>query len=214
MEDEKKLIKVEGFNSNLKIGDSFYHIQTEILPHRKVVISQIYHKGEIIHSTIFSFKKQYEEISDLKRLNSGLEKLIHLAHKQSEEFIKSKAKTSPYNSFKQWVSETCKNLENEFERSFINLTFDPDQGWNIFYRKENIKERELTEYKEILPPYLEIGKQLHLPATIKMKTEEKNLFIVISKLNILTAFIFKHTVEFGFINLEMERYFEILKKFF
>lgn len=239
MEQEKTIFPIPGINSNIKKGDKIYHIQTEVMPRRLLVTTQVFVGGNIIHTEFASFKKHYDALIDKNpvKLKNGIKQMVQLLHKKGlywlkeldiGEEIETGDKTAPAQQHSQpcqikpilvdWLTATIENFSvdypdislNGFTYNFVDKQYFPISR----------KSQELLDNQNLKALLETMALFVHtlVPSMMNGETMEK-IFLETENYKIFTyayqnkataVIITDQTSPTGLIKMELERYLEAL----
>ena len=239
MEQDKKIFPIPGINSNIKRGDKIYHIQTEVMPGRLLVTTQIYVGGNIIHTEFASFKKHYDALIDKNpvKLKNGIKQMVQLLHQKGLYWLKEldlseERKTGDKTATTQQHSQICQIkpiLDDWLTATIENFSVDyPDISLNGFtyntvdkqYFPVSQKSKDLLEKQDLKTILETMALFVHkiVPTMMDGETMEK-IFLETENYKIFTypyqnkataIIITDQHNPTGLIKMELERYLEAL----
>ncbi len=124
------IFPIQGINSNINYDGITYHIQTEVLTGKLIVLTQIFLYGNIIHTEFLSFKKYYNSLiaDDPIKLKRGIEQLVHILHEKGLKWLKDYKEKDLYH-FKnlncgQQLSEICEDRDKSVLYNWLKSTIE------------------------------------------------------------------------------------------
>ncbi len=218
----KELANIKGFNTNIEKDGKILHVQTEVLPKRKLVFTQIYDKGNIVYSDFISFQKFYDDLidKDPDRLISGVNKLVQLSHQKGIRFLNEQKERIGLDSekiFVQWLEKTTEGIRGDFPVSQISaFYFDREKSVLIPVNEENkleISDIFLAKLKNYDVFIRNISRETKEKAIFTFFERDGFLFfMVFYKNNYSGIFVFGKDFPPGLAKYELKRYLTVLDK--
>ncbi len=214
------IFPIPGINSNVLKEGTIFHVQTEVITSKKIILTQIFHRGTIIYSDFVSFKKHYEELinSDPRKLKRGIVTLVKMLHQKSMNYLKNLAgNQNEYNLkkiFMDWLKKTYLSMKNDYDEMDFSIYFydekshsltpisgpgrDTDHPVNLIKTATIFVQKASNTFNK-------------RPFLFSLETRDTRLFFVLPRHNTGGIFNFGRNFSFGLAKLEIKRYLSILE---
>ncbi len=218
---QNKIFPIPGINSNVIKGTKMFHIQTEVIPGKKLVLTQIYDRGKIIYSDFISFKKHYEELitTNPLKLRDGIKKLVKLLHQKGLKYLKDLSLEEEINSrtfFLKWLQKTYDSIKNDYSDAQLSIFFYDENTKIISPIYTNIKSDTSSHIAMTTAVLVEkVTKRFSIrPLLTSLETNNSRLFLVSPKELFSGIFSFDKNFSLGLAKLEIKRYLPLISTFF
>ncbi len=213
---ERDIGRIGGLNSNIEHKGKIYHVQTEVLPTKKVVVTNVFDKGDIIYTDFASFKKFYEDISiSDTRLVSGVRKLVALLHNRAFVWIRNKKESEVESLFLSWVRKTANNLKSDYGSHIRGVIFYDFLKRSFLSVSENLNLVWDNKVLESFMVYFNRFLKLISTGEVSFTTvdyEEQNLIMLGYKKDFAGIFMFEKTFPIELAKVELKRFLHVFNK--
>ncbi len=216
----KQIFPISGINSNILKDGEMYHVQTEVLPNKKMVLTQIFKNGTIIHSDFVSFKKHYDELININpvKLKNGIQSLVKILHQRGLRWLKDNNTQNTIldetaKIFRNWISRTLENLKSDYVKGEIEVFMHNSKHENILNINQNKEVVPGSFMIYLVSAFQHMTRDLNIrPFFSSLETKEDNI-ILVSPHHFLTGiFKFEKVFPMGLAKLEIKRYYSILNE--